>query len=297
MLTHLKSYIQFCTYFHLHPFPVVDSVLVVYIQVLCNSMKSVATVKNYILGLQTISRIKGFPFPNISDFQFHTLFKGATRCLLHTPSRAQPITPTILQKIHSILNHSNPQHVSAWAAMLVGFNIFARLSNLLPKNPSSYDHTIHLSRSDILVAQDGILVKLKWSKTIQFRERVHIIPVTHLPNSVLCPKSAVLHMVSLSPANSSAPAFCYNMGSVQYFLCQSEFIQLLRNCLQLLGYEPTLFSGHSFRRGGATSAFSAGVASELVKAHGDWRSDSYLSYLEFSISDRLKVSEAISSTL
>ena len=39
------------------------------------------------------------------------------------------------------------------------------------------------------------------------------------------------------------------------------------------------FSGHSFRRGGATSAFRAGMTGELIQDIGFWKSDSYLRYL------------------
>ena len=48
-------------------------------------------------------------------------------------------------------------------------------------------------------------------------------------------------------------------------------------------------SGHSFRRGGATWAFSANVPSELIKEHGDWLSEAYLRYLNFNLEERLVV--------
>ena len=38
------------------------------------------------------------------------------------------------------------------------------------------------------------------------------------------------------------------------------------------------YTGHSFRRGGATFAFRCGVPASLIKLQGDWHSDTYLLY-------------------
>ena len=48
-----------------------------------------------------------------------------------------------------------------------------------------------------------------------------------------------------------------------------------------------LFTGHSFRRGGATYAFEAGIPGELIQICGDWSSDCYKQYLEFSMQTKL----------
>ena len=54
---------------------------------------------------------------------------------------------------------------------------------------------------------------------------------------------------------------------------------------------PHLYRGHSFRRGAATFAFNSGVPGELVQHFGDWASDAYKAYLEFSLPARVKVAE------
>ena len=48
-------------------------------------------------------------------------------------------------------------------------------------------------------------------------------------------------------------------------------------------------TGHSFRRGGATWAFQAGIPGELIQICGDWASDAYKRYLEFSMDDKLNL--------
>ena len=46
--------------------------------------------------------------------------------------------------------------------------------------------------------------------------------------------------------------------------------------LTSLGFDPKLFAGHSFHRGGASFAYQAGVPIELIKALGNWCSDTIL---------------------
>ena len=47
-----------------------------------------------------------------------------------------------------------------------------------------------------------------------------------------------------------------------------------------IGVDPSQFSGHSFRRGGATFAHRMGVSPLLIKLMGDWSSDAYMSYID-----------------
>lgn len=60
---------------------------------------------------------------------------------------------------------------------------------------------------------------------------------------------------------------------------------------------PSRFRGHSFRRGGATWAFRAGVPGELIQIYGDWASDAYKCYLEFSEDSKLIVAREMVSSL
>ena len=60
---------------------------------------------------------------------------------------------------------------------------------------------------------------------------------------------------------------------------------------------PSHFRGHSFRRGGATWAFRTGVPGELIQIYGDWASDAYKCYLEFSEDANLIVAREMVSSL
>ena len=64
-------------------------------------------------------------------------------------------------------------------------------------------------------------------------------------------------------------------------LTHALFVETLRKCLYEIGVDPSLYSGHNFRRGGATFAHHLGrIDPLLIKWMGDWRSDAYMLYVE-----------------
>jgi Phage integrase family len=56
------------------------------------------------------------------------------------------------------------------------------------------------------------------------------------------------------------------------------FRTLIKAGVRSLGLNPTLYSGHSARAGGATDLYAAGVPYYVVKTYGRWRSDAALIY-------------------
>ena len=67
-----------------------------------------------------------------------------------------------------------------------------------------------------------------------------------------------------------------------------KFIQTLHLKLAAVGLQPELYSGHSFRRGGASFAFALHLLGELIQLQGDWSSDAYLRYPEKPLTSSLR---------
>ena len=67
------------------------------------------------------------------------------------------------------------------------------------------------------------------------------------------------------------------------------FITHLRLCLRKLGLNPSCYSGHSFRRGGASFALQCGIPAEWIRLQGDWSSDAYQRYLDPSFDLRRRL--------
>ena len=58
-----------------------------------------------------------------------------------------------------------------------------------------------------------------------------------------------------------------------------------------------MYSGHSFRRGGATFVLNCGVPGHHVKLQGDWLSNVYERYLDTSVQYKLIAMNMMSTTI
>ena len=192
--------------------------------------------------------------------------------MMGTSSRQKhPITPAILLSIRRSLNLSTPSHAALWALFTTAFFSFLHKSNLVATSASSFNCDLHLARRDIKFTDSGALLRIKWSKTRQFKEGIHIIPFPSIPDSPLCPVLAIQQYFALVPAPSVAPFFCLPMSRSLGFtpLTATYFTSSLKRVIVSLGMDPANYSPHSFRRGGATYTYQAGVPEQLIKLHGD----------------------------
>ena len=72
------------------------------------------------------------------------------------------------------------------------------------------------------------------------------------------------------------PFFVLESGQ---FLTKERFVKAMHEALTSLGYNCSLYAGHSFRIGAATVAAQHGVQDSLIKTMGRWESAAYLRYI------------------
>lgn len=181
-----------------------------------------------------------------------------------------------------------------WCSFVFAFFGFLRKSNLVPRSLAAFDSVKHISRGSIAKTAYGLCLSINWSKTNQYQERVLQLPLVSITGHILDPVWAFENMCKLAPGHSKVPAFSYRSGNgTLNTVTYSQFTRELLSRLGMLGLDATKFGGHSFRRRGCIHvwAFRAGVSAELLKYHGDWRSMCYLRYLDFSVTQRLLVTE------
>ena len=177
-----------------------------------------------------------------------------------------------------------PLHAAMWALFLVAFFSFLRNSNLVVKNMRSVSSVKVLRCSHLILNENTAFLRILATKTIQFAQRSLNIPLPVIPGSILCPVATLHTHLKLNQVPASAPLFpvrASDSESVQA-ITYPQFSRFLARSLQAIGADPSEFSPHSFRRGGATFAFDCGLPAELIKLQGDWRSDAYLVYLEMT---------------
>ena len=289
--TQWKSYIMFCTYFKLVPLPAEKDTLCLYAQFLARSFKSVDTIRNYLSGVKLMHTLSDTNCPHFGSVELKLSLRGMEQLKKHTPTQALPITPDILLMIHKCLNLHNKFHIVFWALSLVAFYTMSRKSNLVPTSIKSFDPRKQLCREDITLSSDCMLVRYKWSKRVG--KRVHYIPLMELPGSALCPVNAYRNMVRVIRAEPKSPAFLVPNRQGYRPMTYQQLQNMLKKVIAIIGLNPASFSSHSYRRGGATTAFRANVPPELIQVQGDWKSDVYKTYLSFNLKDRAMVSSMV----
>ena len=90
------------------------------------------------------------------------------------------------------------------------------------------------------------------------------------------------------------PAFTYAKNK---YVTYRSFTKRLKELLARSGLEPSLYSGHSFRRGGASYLFSIGGSQLMVQVLGDWSSMVYTRYLYMSADDRMAAQILIANSI
>ena len=135
-----------------------------------------------------------------------------------------------------------------------------------------------ITRAYLVFTSSGTDIRVSATKTIQCQQCSLVLPTPSLPESRLCPTSALPHHLSLNPGLSSVPLFTVLTRSGLQPITYRQFCTFLSLVVSRLHLHPSLFSPHSFRRGGATFAFDCHIPSEIIKLQGDW----HLVYLKLS---------------
>ena len=104
-------------------------------------------------------------------------------------------------------------------------------------------------------------------------------------------------MISRIPAEPSEPLFSLQVGRHRVALSANQLIYRFRKWLILSGTEPSIYSLHSLRRGGATFAYQSDMEGEMIKLLGDWASDTYKRYIDISMDKRYDSMKAFVESL
>ena len=261
--THLKSYLSFCNLLACSPLPVTQETVCRYVAHL-SARLSYSSVRQYLSVLRYISLEANLPNPLLNNWHLSTLLKGLKREMGASVCKKAPVTPELLLGMRSRLIMSSSLDRAVWAAALLMFFCLLRKSNALPASLNSFCPGKHLARQDFSLAPQGLpyglVVNLRWSKTIQYRERALLCPLPKLPGHPLCPVTALAAAFALDPLPlREDPAFWFSHNGVWKPLTYPTFLTRFRTLLSALGRDPASFAVHSFRRGGASWAFAQGL--------------------------------------
>ena len=177
------------------------------------------------------------------------------------------------------------------------FLLLFRKSNLLPNTKYGFDGQRQLRQQDCVVdwRTRRVIVGIRWAKNHQFSRELLMFPLPELPGSVLCPLTALCNVRKMIAHTPQSHVFALPSGAS---LTYRKFQNLLRSILDQIGVpDSNQYSSHSYRRGGTTFCFLCGIPTEIIQLLGCWRSQAFLSYLEFPLETRTAACELVKARL
>ena len=148
----------------------------------------------------------GYINPCKDNWHLQSTLKGIDRLLGSPVSRKSPINPSLLLSISKQLDTKDIFDLNFWAACLVLFFGMFRKSNLLPNSVKTFRPDQQFIRSDIVWDTSYVSVNVKYSKTIQCKERHYIVKLPVL-GTALCPLAALLFCILFCAFTSVCPCF------------------------------------------------------------------------------------------
>ena len=176
-------------------------------------------------------------------------------------------------------------------SLLRWFFGFLWCGEFLVSDSATVDPDTHLSLDDVSLDTSTsrwfFLLTIKASKTDQFRQGATV--ALGSTGTDLCPVDALLDYLGRR-GNLAGPLFCLETGPP---LQRRSFTAQVQQALSASGVDGSLFNGHSFRLGAATSASIAGVSESIIKRLGRWQSSAYQQYIRTPPSDLAHISQQL----
>jgi hypothetical protein len=240
-------------------------------------LSSVSSLRGHLSAISSYLKLYGAP-----DITQHHLvrlaLRGAKRQLGTAPRQKRPLSPQLMAAIYRRVDRRCPRSVACWAVLACGWWGMFRKSSLLPRTQAEQPI---LRRSCVRAGEQGLLVQSGFSKTNQFRARVHTVLLPKLEaKHPLCPVAALIRHFRMNRiVKDSHSLFSFVSRGQRVELTGGSLEAAFKSWLSGCGVRAADYSLHSLRRGGATSAAKLGLALEEIRSIGDWRSDAVRCYV------------------
>ena len=274
-----RTFIAFCVYLDLSIFDVSVVHIISYLEYLAQNGLSANMLANHVSAGKANFTMHGLDYsiwehPNVRYFiksiKINRPIKVTKKNIIDLPTLLNIVTQCDSLYMGKIFK----------AVFLLAFFGFLRLFNIAPHSLSTFDPSRHLTAGDLIFTKKFLKVVIKWSKTIQTRDRVYVLSLPRIPGSNLCPHRACRAALKLySPANND-PLFQFPVADKWQVLTDTRIRKCLSKIYSKMGYTSNHYTFHSFRRSGATLAYNSHVPLQTIKSHGSWSPDCVWTYIQ-----------------
>lgn len=221
------------------------------------------SINNQVSALVTLGKLHGLDIDIRGDFNIRLTLMGLRRILGDTPSPKDELLPIDLIKMSKFVNPTDFLEWSTWTGVVFLYRSMLRKCHVFS---CDFDDNM-LARKDIVFTKYGMLVSVSRSKTIQYRERTHEIPICQ-GGGGLCAVSLIKAYFDQFPTIMSAPLLStFKEGKLNNVPYTTALLNLKR-WAKSAGIQKDV-GMHSLRRGSATLMSLGGIPINDIKNRGD----------------------------
>ncbi len=239
------------------------------------------TIKSYLSSVRSLHTNASLPTNSTISPTIQHIFRGIKRIMGKSQKPKLPITLDILQKLAAVGGQqSDIENATFDAAIKLAWSGFLCCGKFTVANGTKFNPLIHLLHSCIqFIPSIDNPTHLRLSLPASKTDPGITILIARAPaNSPTCPVKALWKVWLMRPdAEPQEPLFTDAMGAA---LSHTSFIKVLKQRIAAIGPDESLYSGHSFRRGAATSEASVGYTDYEIQLLGHWHSDAYKLYID-----------------
>lgn len=259
------------------PFPAKEQNLLVWVAEMAEMAKHPKNIKAYLTGVRSAQLDMGMG--NLEVFSSPILKRviDDVKRLRGEGDRKErrEITKPILAELVATFDRDTLHGATMYAAFCLAFAGFLRVGEFTwdKKNyRKPRFQEFFCTRRSVRLNNQSLTLTLPASKTDPWRRGVSLQIAAS--NDATCPVAAMRYLFENFPASQDSPLFHPDRPFTRKLV-----VDTLNAALRQIG-QPGRYSGHSFRRGAATSAKAAGLSADEIKLLGRWKSDAWERYVE-----------------
>ncbi|KAJ6508142.1 hypothetical protein C8R45DRAFT_815665 [Mycena sanguinolenta] len=234
-----------------------------------------STLSDYFYGVRAWHVLHSVPW-SVEQVAVDALLKAATTLAPQSSKRKKrlPYTVEVLLIIRHHLDLTLPFDAAVWSCLTTIFYSVARVGEFTVRTVTSFDPTIHVTRSNmrrigILLSPCSILLALDqiWGEDAFWSRQ----------DGPTDPEAALNNHFAINNPLPNSAIFSYGYKNSSWSLTKSAFLKRLHSAFAVARIEP--LQGHGIRIGATLEHLLRGVPFDVVKSMGRWASDAFTIYL------------------
>ena len=183
---------------------------------MANGVTSYNTVVGYLSSIKRLHELGSFPFP-LTLHMLRLELRAIKKELAGQVKKATPVTPQLLHDIYSVIDTNSLLDLVAYYALIIGFVLFLRKSNLMPETQAGFKPGEQLTRADMIKQGDVFVCDIRWTKTNQYRKHDLLLPLVPVHNNIICPvfwTKFIMSRIPARPTDLFSPTQCWKVGAI-----------------------------------------------------------------------------------